>query len=123
MALHNLQAKPIEAPGYQPDRFDVSKPKEALELKPESEVFKGGNEIVADQSNPALLEEGQIRRAIEQAVEEVGPKEESGKIQHLSQEDLRHIIENVELNLGTKLDGMSPHQLLETLINLPRNNN
>jgi hypothetical protein len=122
MVLNNLEPKPTEIQGFKPGRFEVPKPKESPEHKQEGGASFAESEVKSNQAG-SVLEEGQIRRAIEHAVEEVKPKVENGRIEHMSQEDLRHVIENVELNLGTKLDGMSPHQLLETLINLPRNNN
>ena len=121
MPVYNNQLNPSEVPGYQPNRFEVPKAQEqeTSEAKEVSVKEKG----VGNRTDATALEEGQIRRVIEQAVEEVRPTSAAGEAQPLSQADLQHVIENVELKIGENLDGMSPHQLLETLINLPRNNN
>ena len=119
MPVYNNQLNPSEVPGFQPNRFEVPKAQEVPEAK---EVLAREKEAEGRAAATAL-EEGQIRRVIEQAVEEVRTPSAAGEAQPLSQADLQHVIENVELKIGENLDGMSPHQLLETLINLPRNNN
>lgn len=122
MATYNQLKNPTEATGFQPKRFEVPLSREAAESK--EDLGSTARAESAERSDPATaMEEGQIRRVIEQVVEEVRPQAVPGETKVLSQADLKHVIENVELKIGKNLDGMSPHQLLETLINLPRNNN
>lgn len=122
MAIYKQLKNSTETAGFQPNRFEVPVPSEAAESR--EGLSTAAQEEAGEKHDAATaMEEGQIRRVIEQAVEEVRPQAGSGEIKTLSQADLKHVIENVELKIGKNLDGMSPHQLLETLINLPRNNN